>query len=184
LKKVYIIHGWEGSPEGNWFPWLKKELESRDFEVYVPAMPDSDNPKFSGWLSELKKVVGDPNENIYLVGHSLGVITILRYLESLSSDQKIGGIILVAGFPESIGYEELSSFFEKPVDYSKVKEHVSKIIAINSDNDPYVPLKNGEILRDKLNAKLIIVPKAGHINADDGYLELPAALDELLKMAK
>ena len=29
MKKVFIIHGWEGYPEEGWFPWLKKELESR-----------------------------------------------------------------------------------------------------------------------------------------------------------
>lgn len=41
MKKVYIIHGWEGYPEENWLPWLKLELESGGFEVNVPQMPEA-----------------------------------------------------------------------------------------------------------------------------------------------
>ena len=29
MKRVFIIHGWEGHPENAWFPWLKKELEQK-----------------------------------------------------------------------------------------------------------------------------------------------------------
>jgi len=32
-KRVFLIHGWEGSPEEGWRPWLKKELEKRGFKV-------------------------------------------------------------------------------------------------------------------------------------------------------
>ena len=32
-----MVHGWDGNPNNHWFPWLKKELEKRGFEVHVPA---------------------------------------------------------------------------------------------------------------------------------------------------
>ena len=32
-KRVFIAHGWDGYPEEGWFPWLKKELETKGFEV-------------------------------------------------------------------------------------------------------------------------------------------------------
>ena len=57
-KRVFIIHGWEGYPEEAWFPWLKKELETRGFEVFVPSMPDSGNPKIEVWVPFLKNLVG------------------------------------------------------------------------------------------------------------------------------
>lgn len=51
-KRVFIIHGWSGSPEENWFPWLKKELENSGFEVHVPQIPDADNPELiNGFLN-------------------------------------------------------------------------------------------------------------------------------------
>ncbi len=145
-------------------------------------MPNTNKPTLQEWLTCLKRVVGMPDENTYLVGHSLGVIAILRYLEQLPKNQKIGGAIFVAGFPEPIGYEELNSFFITPLDYNKVKNSVKKTVAIHSDNDPYVPFRNGELLRDRLGAKLIVVSKAGHLNKKDGFTTLPIALNSILEM--
>ncbi|MDP3057743.1 MAG: alpha/beta hydrolase [bacterium] len=181
-KRVFIIHGWEAVPESNWFPWLKEELEKQNIDVAVPMMPNTYHPIFSEWLAHLKKNIGTPDKNTYLVGHSLGVITILRFLELLPLGQKIGGVVLVAGFPEPIGYDEIKSFFVTPLDYEKIKNSAEKFIAINSDDDPYVPLRNGEILRDKLGAELIIVPNGNHLNEGAGFTELPVVLESLLKI--
>ncbi len=178
-RRIIIIHGWESSSQGNWFPWLKAELEKLDCEVLIPDMPNADHPKLLGWEAYLRRIVGAPNEDLYLVGHSLGVITILKYLESLREKEIIGGAVLVAGFSESIGYEELSSFFEKPLNYEKAKRAAKRFAVIHSDNDPYVPLRNGELLRDKLNAEFEVIKNGGHLNAEDGFYELPIALEKL-----
>ncbi|MBU4338122.1 alpha/beta hydrolase [Patescibacteria group bacterium] len=181
-KRIFIIHGWEGAPESNWFPWLKKQLEKQGFEAIVPVMPNTDNPISSEWLAYMQKIISKPDKNTYLVGHSLGVIAILRFLESLLPEQKIGGAVFVAGFSESVGINETESFFAAPLDYEKIKNSAEKFIAINSDNDPYVPLKKGEILRDKLGAELIIVQKGSHFHEGAGFTELPIVLESLLKI--
>ena len=49
--KAFLIHGWEGYPEEEWFPWLKKELKNRGFQVQVPAMPNPEYPKIEKWVS-------------------------------------------------------------------------------------------------------------------------------------
>jgi len=183
-KRVYIIHGWEGSPDSNWFPWLKNELESQNFEVLVPQMPNPVHPKLDEWLEKMQQTIDNLDQNTYLIGHSLGVVTILRYLASLKLEQKIGGIVIVAGFPNSIGYDEIEHFTSQPLDYEKIKSIANKIIAIHSDNDQYVPLKQGEILKEKLNAELIVIPGAKHFNEDDGYTELPIVLEKLLEISK
>lgn len=187
-KLAFVIHGWEGYPEGSWRPWLKNELEKRGFRVFVPAMPDTANPTMDKWVPYLAKIVGNPDRNCYFVGHSLGCITILRYLETLGEDQKIGGAVLVAGFGHDLEYEgykdELSSFFSKTINWKKIKSHCSKFIAIHSDDDPYVPIKHNTFFKEKLDAKSIIMHKKKHFSGDDGIMELPIVLDVLLKIAK
>jgi len=182
-KRVFIIHGWEGRPDSNWFPWLAGELKKNGFEVVVPQMQNADFPKCDEWLEHMQKIVGRPDENTFLVGHSLGVIAILRYLESLPADEKAGGAVLVAGFSEPIGIVELENFFAVPLDYDKVKKSAKSIIAVHSDNDSYVPLVQGEIMRDKLDAKLIVIPNGDHLNAGNGYFEFPLVYEKILKMA-
>lgn len=183
MKRVFIIHGWEADPNCNWFPWLKGELEKNGFEAIVPAMPDSAQPKCGEWVGHLQKLVGVPDENTFFVGHSLGPIAILRYLESLSAGMRIGGAVLVAGFSESLGILETEDFFTIPVDFEKIKKVCPKFVAINSDDDPYVDLRHGRILEEKLGAELIVMHECGHLNAGNGFFELPAALEKILEMA-
>ena len=188
MKRVIIIHGWEGKPASNWFPWLKGELEARGIVVLVPEMPETAHPRESEWVPYLAKTVGTPDENTFLIGHSLGGITILRYLESLPEGTRIGGAVLVAAFSEALpnrkAFAELSSFFACPVDFERTRRAAARqFVAIQSDNDRYVPMLHGEIFKDKLGAKLITVKGGGHLNAGDGYLEFPealAALDALM----
>lgn len=175
-KKFVIIHGWEATPEDNWFPWLKEKLESEGHEVLAPQMPNTANPKLNEWLGHLQSTLKNPDENTFLIGHSLGCITILRYLESLPRNTKIGGAFLVAGFSGPIGFDELKSFVDKPLDYEKIKSQTGKIIAVHSDDDSLVPLKNGEIIKEKLGAKLIVLKNKRHFNE----LELP----ELFELTK
>jgi len=187
MKRVIVIHGWGGVPEEGWRPWLRDELEKKGFEVLIPAMPDTEHPKFKPWLNKLIKAVGKPDKDTYLVGHSLGPITILRFLKGLKQGEQIGGCVFVAGFSHELNKNniddtEIRPFFDHPVDWDKVKKHCKKFVAINSDNDEYVPLKEGKVFKEKLGAELIIKHNMGHIGVDDNITELPEVLDSLLKM--
>lgn len=159
-KRALLIHGWGGSPEDGWHPWLRSELEKRGFEVHVPAMPDTEHPKMDAWLKQLIDTAGTPDRDLYLLGHSLGCITILRYLETLEEGQEIGGAVLVAGFAdinitllENEDINELKTFFETDVDFEKVKRHCKKFVAIHSDDDPYVSLRYADIFQGKIECR-------------------------------
>ncbi len=136
------------------------------------------------WLSRLKKDVGVLNQNYYFIGHSLGCITILRYIESLRKNQNIGGVILVAGFTSNLGYKELNSFFKNEISWSKIKSHCKKFTVIHSKNDRYVSLHYGSFFKKKLGAKLLIKEKMGHFTDKDGVKKLPSALKSILEMEK
>ncbi len=182
MKKAYIIHGYGGYPEKNWFPWLKTELEKMGVEVHVPAMPNTDTPEFFLWLSHLQSQINSPDEHTYLIGHSLGCITILQYLNSLPRATKIGGVVLVAAFSKPIHFTELNGFFETPLDEQKIQTIASEIVVINSDNDEHVPFEQAEEIRDRFDAELIKIEKGGHLNAKTGYTQFPLVLEKLKEM--
>jgi len=147
-------------------------------------MPDSVHPKMAAWLNHLTKTVSVPDENCYFVGHSLGCITILRYLESLPKKQKIGGAVLVAGFTSDLGFQDLSSFFTKSINWAKIKLHCKKFVAIHSDDDPWVSLHYADFFKKELNAEIIIEHNMKHFSGDDGLNEFPAARDAVLKLSQ
>jgi len=188
-KRVFIIHGWGGSPQEGWFPWLKKELEKRGFVVQVPSMPDSEEPKIETWIPYLAKLVGKPDENTYLVGHSIGCQTIIRYLQTLPENAKIGGAVFVAGWYNlrNLATEEekriAGPWVNEPRDDKKIRQAVNRAIAIFSDNDPFVIPENKESWKERIGAKIIVEHQKGHFSGDDGIKELPSALQAMLEVS-
>jgi len=187
-KRVFIIHGWDGYPQEGWFPWLKAELEAKGFEVFVPQFPEAGTPRIKNWVPKLTEAVGMADENTYFIGHSMGCQTIARYLETLSEGIKVGGAIFVAGFFKTLTLsnteekEIAKEWLETPIDFQKIKSHMSKSVAIFSDNDPWVPLENQDEFKDRLDSEIIIEHNMGHFSGSDEVKELPIVLDRLLKL--
>jgi hypothetical protein len=185
-KRVFIVHGWGGSPKREWFPWAKAKLEKRGFEVHIPQMPDPNHPKIEPWIAHLKEEVGNPGENTILVGHSVGCQTILRYLQTLPEKQRVGKVIFIAGW-ERLYLDDPAEasiaipWLESPIDHETAKKRAASFTAVFSDNDPYVPFEeNANIFREKLGAKIILEKQMGHFNDDFGINEIPVLL-ELIK---
>ena len=190
MKRVILVHRWYGSPEADWYPWLKQELESKEITVLVPAMPTPDAPEIKTWNSALAKAVGKPDMDTYLIGHSVGCQTILRYLEQAAATARVGGCVFVAGFFDLQGIETeeeeriAKSWLETPINCNKIKTHTKRIVTIFSDNDPFVKVDQAKLFEQRLQAKTIIESKKGHFSGSDGVKELPNAFKAVLEMAK
>ncbi len=185
MSRVIIVHRWGGNSGSDWIPWLADELRTRDIEVAVPDMPKTNEPEIALWIPYLASVVKEVNEDTFFVGHSVGCQAIMRYLQELSSDKKIGGAVFVAGFvnlkEQGQGEEQkVKEWLETPINWPNVKAHTSSFVYIYSDNDPFVPESDAQIFREKLNAKLVLDEGKGHFTAGGGVTELTTALDELL----
>jgi len=189
VKRVFIVHGWAGNPENCWFPWLKEKLEGEGFKVEIPEMPNSEEPEINSWVSKLKEIVNEVDKETFFVGHSIGCQTIMRYLETLSEDKKIGGVVFVAGFfnlPNLETEEEkeiAKPWLETPIDTDKVKLIGRKFVAVFSDNDPDVPLSDSNLFEKKFGAKIIVEEGKGHFSDVAGVVELPIVVTVLLGMA-
>lgn len=190
MNRVFIVHGWGGHPQEGWFPWLKKELEEKGFEVFVPQMPNADKPRMETWTQALAQAVGTADDQTYFVGHSMGCKTIACYLETLPTDVKVGGVVFVAGFFKRLtlgadeDHETSNACLGFPVDFIKIKSHLLRSVAIFSDDDPYVPLDNQDDFRDKLGSEIVIEHNMGHFSKSSGITELPIALEKVLELAE
>jgi hypothetical protein len=189
VKRVFIVHGWGGNPDVGWFKWISSELSNKGFEVHAARMPCPDNPKIAPWVSHLTKLVSKPDKDTYFIGHSIGCQAILRYLEKLPEDVKIGGAIFVAGWLNLRNLETkeerdiAKSWLESKINLNKVKNKIGKLVALFSDNDPYVPLEDNLIFKEKLGAKIIIEKSKGHYTETE-TLKIPVLLKEFIKLSK
>lgn len=189
-KRVFVIHGWGLSSDSQWFPWLKDQLTAKGFEVYMPQMPDTKNPKIDAWVGELAKTVGTPDGETYFIGHSMGCQTILRYLEGV--DVIVGGAIFLAGFFYVSDYtyqtnedrQIMMPWVSTPINFDKVRENLKKSIAIFSDNDPFVPVTNAKDFEKKVGSEIVIESGKGHFVFRDKVYEVPEVVEALLKVSE
>lgn len=189
--KAVIVHRWDGNPQSDWYSWLKKELEKRKWKVIIQKMPNTSEPEITAWVNYLNKVVGNPDEETYFIGHSIGCQTIMRYLAGLPSNTKIGGVVFVAGWVKLQNLDDKEAkaiakpWLETPINFTKIKEKTKNITVILSDNDPYVDYKEHKLLfTQKLNAKIISEKGKGHFTEENGITKIPKVVRELEIMIK
>lgn len=184
MKRAVIVHCWGGDSNYAWYPWAKAELEKMGYQVIVPDMPDPDSPKLLTWVPHLQQIVGEPDAELVLIGHSIGTVTIMRYLENLPEGKQIDKAILVAAFTDQLGFRELENFFETKLDFDKIRSKVKNgFVVIQSDDDPYVSEQYGTRLKEGLGAKLIIKHGAKHMSgaadSEEACSELPEVIVNL-----
>ncbi len=180
MKTYLIAHGAFGSPDENWFPWLKSEL--KDACVFVPHFPTPDGQNLNAWLeiasSALKK---SSPENTVLIGHSTGALLVLRMAEKTKVPYK--AVIAVCPFARPLGlpeFDPLNDSFIKPAfDWKAVERGAKKIVCFAGDNDPYVPLGFSKEIASAVNAEFIVVPQGGHLNAKAGKIQFPELLNRI-----
>jgi predicted alpha/beta hydrolase family esterase len=189
-RRVFIIHGWDSSPDDAWLPWLKKELEARGFDAIVPVMPNPFVPVIGEWIGHLRTVVGAVRASDIFVGHSVGCQTILRYLESQSDMPFAVPVLCVAGWFTLHGLESEEEkqiarpWLETPIDFDAVRNMCAPLDVILSDDDPYVDLtENKRIFENDLGGSVVVEHVMGHFSIEHGGVrELPLVLDIILQL--
>jgi len=192
MKRVIIVHGWNGSKFAPMLHWLHTQLTSRGYEVHAPEIPGSEYPKIDIWVKTIAHVVGNLDRNTLFIGHSLGCQAILRTLQTFAFDENAGGMVFIApwiklkpGVVENEGAKSVAiarPWLKTPIDFTGIKRHTGPVVALFSDNDPYVGLDQEKFFKKELDAETIILPERGHFTIDDGVLKLPEALNAILEM--
>jgi len=120
---------------------------------------------------------------VYLVGHSLGGTAILRYLERFDTSN-IKGVILVSTPCSLNNNNKIVEFLNADFNWDIIGNYKNSVVVIHGSNDPYVPISDAKEIKNKLNAKLIIIKDGKHLNGSAGYVELPEALHTLVEIFK
>ena len=186
MKRVYFIHGWGGTYSGShgWLDYLRKSLLERGYKFLGFNMPHTDEPVIEEWVGLMKKKIKNLNGNVYLIGHSIGCQAILRFLERVPENFKVGGCVFVAPWiylnrasieEEGERVVEIAKpWIETQINFDKVKRHTRNFLSIFSDNDPYVPLGNKKLFEKNLNSKTFVLHSKEHFNE---VLEIPEISD-------
>ena len=183
MRNVFIFHGTGGSPEGNWFPWLKQKLEKLNYKVIVPKFPNPEKPNFKAWIESFNSYKEYLNEETIIIGHSLGGLFLLRVLEKLKHPIFAAFFISAPiGIKPIRFYDSDLAFSGFSFDWDKIKKKANYFSVYHSDNDPYICMENGEEIAKQLGVKLNFIPNAGHLNAESGYTKFGELLKELKKI--
>ncbi len=194
MKKVFLIHGFGGVPNGGWLPWLMVKLGKEN--IYACALPmlNANEPKVDEWVKMINDIIGEGSkENIYLVGHSLGAPAVLRYLESLNETEKIGGVVLISGLIEPLDTDNLNSELRKidnfvipEINFEKIKNIPQKSIVIHGTQDTVVPFSHAEKIAKGIGCQIVKVEGGDHFSQKTEPIcyELPEALEVIVNMVK
>jgi predicted alpha/beta hydrolase family esterase len=128
-KRVLITHTW-GAERGEtkWLFWLQKNLEKLGVKVSIQALDKRDFNK--NWFADVKDNYNVADEHVFTIHQDPGSLTILKYVEYLSSQNIEDTHLLIAGTTPHIA----------PNQYVRLEG--SKEIAVFSGNNhsqPSVP---------------------------------------------
>ncbi len=181
MSNYFLIHGTFGSPFSNWIPYLRKEIENRNLEVYTPDFPTGRKyQNFDNWNRVLKAYVeaGLINEDTVIFAHSIAPAFICKFL--IENKIKVKRLISVCGFNNYVGIDEDYDFVNKTMYTDNLKDarnYCDDIICYYTKNDPYVKYDAEKEFADSISDKQIIIDEGGHLNSESGYTEF----EELLK---
>lgn len=162
-----IVPGWKNSGPDHWQTLWEHSLP---YAIRV-AQRNWENPDPQSWIDALAACIEAAPWPVLLIAHSLGCVASVALPPALHG--RIGGALLVApadierpGVPPS-----LAAF--API---ATRSLPFQSVIVASDNDPYCALPRARHFAQQWGSRLVVLPNAGHINAQAGYSDWPDGL--------
>ena len=171
-KQIVVIHGgdlydtyeeyidslknkelnFERLKRDGWKETLAEKL-GEGFEVIMPKMPNSTNARYLEWKIWFEKLIPFLEEEVVLMGHSLGGMFLTKYLSENEFPKKIRATFLVSSpYDDKESGESLVDFV-LPASLGNLQEQGGKIFIYHSEDDPVVPFADfKKYARDLPNA--------------------------------
>jgi len=178
VQSAFIFHGIYGSPDENWFPWLKGELENQGCAVHIPHFPTKKNLTSQDWWKTFDPYEKYLDDDSIIIGHSLGCAFALKVIEK--HPIKAGFFVAPAfGKTDNEFTPMMAGIADQLFGWVKIRSHCSMFHIFHSDNDPYLPREKAEELAKNLQCDVTWVKGAGHFNESSGYTRFPVLLERM-----
>ena len=110
------------------------------YRVIAPQMPDADKPRYQPWRNRLEAEFDAIDDELVVVGHSLGGSVLLKYFAEGSRHKLVRALFLVSvpnWGPDGWAYDE----FAVPIDVGS-RLPTSRVFLYHSRGDPEVPFEH------------------------------------------
>lgn len=185
-KQVYILPGYLATPKDHWFPWLAEKIQSTGAAVKIIEFTHPEQPVLEQWQVDLKQQIQHLDAHSIVIAHSLGCVSSLVYLSKALKDQKLHGLICVAGFYEKLSaLPQLNEYIQQThFDDGLLRTHIQQRYVFFSNNDGLVPAPLSIRFGQMLNAQMAEVKQAGHFMGQDGYTQFPQLWERVESLLK
>ncbi len=160
----------------NELSWSRRYIEflHDDWQVIRPDMPCSNNAKYIEWKIWFEKYIPFLQNNIILVGHSLGATFLAKYLSTHTLPVTIEQIHFVAG-----AYTCEADFDLHNIDMQLVQKQCKNIRIYHSKDDFIVPYSASDMFLQALpKATLVTFTDRGHFL----QAEFPELIQNILEI--
>lgn len=148
--------------EKGWKDFLQEDL-GNDFRVIKPRMPSAYNAKYLEWKLWFEKLFPYIEDEVIIIGHSLGGIFVAKYLSEETFPKRIKATFLVAApFDDKETNYSLVGFV-LPKDLSLFEKQGGTIFIYHSKDDPVVLFSDAEKYKECISsAELAAFANKGH----------------------
>lgn len=176
--KNYQIESLDYFKRKDWKNSLQDRL-GEDFEVIAPQMPNRKNARYEEWKIWFEKIIPLLNDEVILVGHSMGGIFLAKYLSENNFPKKIISLHLVSAPYDTETITEPLGDFEIKNPVANLAKHTDKIFLYQSRDDRVVPFTDVEkYQRDLPSAILTAFEDRGHLSQE----EFPELVERIKKV--
>lgn len=183
MSTVVVSHRYSSDEHSDWYPYLRDEVQSLGHTVDIPNLPDALAPQPEPWRTAIaERASTAPAAEVVLVGHSVGAVNVLRFLQQHDPDRDgvFAGVVLVAAPAHEVGFDALAGFFAEPFDWPKIRRSARYFHVLAAADDTVLvpdPFEHVAIHVTELGATGTVLAEGGHFSADPGSrIEVPAVV--------
>lgn len=193
MKQILIVHGGDSflshdeyladlksseldyerlKPVKRWKDTVVESFSSID--ILTPSMPNSANAQFEEWKIWFEKIIPFLQNDVRLIGHSLGAMFLAKYLHQTPLKDPVKQLILIAG-----GYDgDVKGYGSFAIDSATGLEKSAKEIHLFHSRDDFI-VPYSELAKFKAD-----LPMATVHSFDDRNHFLDADFPELIALLK